>query len=124
MSPSCSKDYKTEKDNLLHAIDTDVEESPIVHLIQAARLPSRHVTLVRARVHDPQARGIRVFESEKEALKKELVIQDAVVEPNDNRYVTLAIHNCSLYAARLEKDHILGRLQKTTILLTPSFAEN
>ena len=64
--------------------------------------------LVHARVLAPQARGARVFESEK----------DAVVEPDENRYVTLVIHNCSLtlyclyivvyYTVRLEEDHILG----------------
>ena len=125
VSPSCSKDYKTEEDNPLDAIDIDVEESPVVRLIQAARLPSRHVKLVCARVLDSQARGARVFESEKEALKeKGLVIEDAVVEPDENRYVTLAIHNCSLHTVRLEGDHILGRLQEATVLPTPSFAEN
>ena len=125
VSPSCSKDYKTEEDNPLDAIDIDVEESPVVRLIQAARLPSRHVKLVCARVLDSQARGARVFESEKEALKeKGLVIEDAVVEPDENRYVTLAIHNCSLHTVRLEGDHILGRLQAATVLPTPSFAEN
>ena len=42
-----------------------------------------------------------MFESEKEALKeKRLVIEDAVVEPDENRYVTLAIHNCSLPTVR------------------------
>ena len=40
VSPSCSKDYKTEEDNPLDAIDIDVEELPVVCLIQAARLPS------------------------------------------------------------------------------------
>ena len=125
VSPSCSKDYTTEEDNPLDAIDTDVEGSPVVRLIQAARLPSRHVKLVRARVLDPQARSVRVFEPEKEALKeKGLVIEDAVVEPDENRYVTLAIHNCSLHTVRLEGDHILGCLQEATILPTPSFAEN
>ena len=103
MSPSCSKDYTTEEDNPLDAIDTDVEDSPVVRLIQAARLPSRHVKLVRARVLDPQARSVRVFEPEKEAWKeKGLVIEDAVVEPDEDRYVTLAIHNCSLHTVRLE----------------------
>ena len=125
VSPSCSKDYKTEGDNPLDAIDIDVEESPVVCLIQAVRLPSRHVKLVRARVLDSQARGARVFESEKEALKeKGLVLEDAVVEPDENWYVTLAIHNCSLHTVRLEGDHILGCLQEATILPTPSFAEN
>ena len=61
VSPYCSQDYKTEEDNPLDVIDTDVEESPVVHLIQAARLPSRHMKLVSARVLDPQARGARVF---------------------------------------------------------------
>ena len=57
--------------------------------------------LVRTRVLDPQAGGARVFESEKEALQeKRLVIEDAVAEPNENRYVTLAIHNCSLPTVR------------------------
>ncbi len=125
MSPSCSKDYTTEEDNPLDAIDTDVEDSPVVRLIQAARLPSRHVKLVRARVLDCQARSVRVFEPEKEAWKeKGLVIEDAVVEPDEDRYVTLAIHNCSLHTVRLEGDHILGCLQEVTILPTPSFAEN
>ena len=54
MSPSCSKDYKTEEDNPLDDIDTDVEGSSVVRLIQAARLPSRHVKLVRARLLDPR----------------------------------------------------------------------
>ncbi len=66
-----------------------------------------------------------MFESEEEALKeKGLVIEDAVVEPDENKYVTLAIHNCSLHTARLEGDLILGCLQKATVLPTPSFAEN
>ena len=83
------------------------------------------VKLIRARVLDSQARGARVFELEKEALKeKGLVIEDAVVEPDENRYVTLAIHNCSLYTIRLEGDHILGCLQEATVLPTPSFAQN
>ena len=57
--------------------------------------------LVRARVLDPQACGARVFESEKEALnEKRLVIEDVVAEPDENRYVTLAIHNCSLPTVR------------------------
>ena len=125
MSLSCSKDYKTEEDNPFDAIDIDMEESPVVRLIQAVRLPSRHVKLVCARVLDSQARGARVFESEKEALKeKGLVIEDAVVEPDENRYVTLVIHYCSLHTARLEGDHILGYLQEATVLPTPSFAEN
>ena len=123
VSPSCSKDYKTEEDNPLDAINIDVEESPVVRLIQAARLPSSHVKLVCARVLDSQARGATVFESEKEALKeKGLVIEDAVVEPDENRYVTLAIHNCSFHTVRLEGDHILGCLQEATVLPTPSFA--
>ena len=121
VSPSCSKDYKTEEDNPLDAIDIDVEESPVVRLIQAARLLSRHVKLVRARVLDPKARGARLFESEKEVLKeKGLVIEDAIVEPDENRYVTLAIHNCSLHTVRLDGDHILGCLQEATVLPTPS----
>ena len=42
-----------------------------------------------------------MFESEKEALKeKRLVIEDAVVEPDENRHVTLAIHNYSLPTVR------------------------
>ena len=103
VSPSCSRDYTTEEDNPL--------DSPVVHLIQAARLPSRHVKLVRARVLDPQARSVRVFDPEKEALReKGLVIEDAVLEPDENRYVTLAIHNCSLNTVRLERDQILGCL--------------
>ena len=123
--PSCSKDYKTEEDNPLDAIDIDVEESPVVCLIQAARLPSRHVKLVRTRVLDYQARGARVFESEKEALReKGLVIEDAAVKPNENRYVMLAIHNRSLHTARLEGNHILGCLQEATVFPTPSFAED
>ena len=45
--------------------------------------------LVPARVLDSLAKGARVFESEKEALKeKGLVIEDVVVEPNENRYMS------------------------------------
>ena len=45
--------------------------------------------LVPARVLDFPAKGARVFESEKEALKeKGLVIEDVVVEPNENRYMS------------------------------------
>lgn len=56
---------------------------------------------VRSRVLDPQTRGAAVFESKKE---------DAVVEPDENRYVTLVIRNCSVHTIRLEEDHILGCL--------------
>ena len=58
-----------------------------------------------------------MFESEKEALmEKGLVIEDTVVEPNENRNVTLAIHNRSLHTVRLDEDHILGCLQGATVL--------
>ena len=61
-----------------------------------------------------------MFESEKEALMaKGLVIEDTVVEPNENRNATLAIHNCSLHTVRLDEDHILGCLQGATVLPTP-----
>ena len=50
---------------------------------------------------DPQTRGAAVFESKKE---------HAVVEPDENRYVTLVIRNCSVHTIRLEEDHILGCL--------------
>ena len=85
-----------------YASDSTVEESValVVHLIKAARLPPRHADL--------QASCATVLESEKEALNdKGSVIKDAVVEPNENRYVTLAIHNCSLQIIRLEEGHIL-----------------
>ena len=64
-----SRDCETKEDNPLDAIDTTGEElvSPVVRLIQAARLPSRHVKFVRARVLDPLAKGAAVFEPEKEA---------------------------------------------------------
>ena len=52
------------------------------------------------------------------------MIEDAVVEPNENRYVTLAIHNYSLHTVRLKEGHILGCFQGGTVLPTPSFAEN
>ena len=50
-SHSSSEDCEPEEDNTLHAVDTTVQEpvSPVDHLIQAARLPSRHVKFVRAR---------------------------------------------------------------------------
>ena len=51
----------------------------MVRLIQAARLPSRHVKFVRARVLDSLA---AVFEPEGEALKKKgLVIEDVEWSP-------------------------------------------
>ena len=47
------------------------------------------VKLVPTRVFASLAKGARVFESEKEALKeKGLVIEDVVVEPNENRYMS------------------------------------
>ena len=124
-SLTSSRDCKTKEDNLLDAVDTTVEESVSLEvcLIQAARLPSRHVKFMRARVLGPPAKGAFVFEPEKEALKeKGLVIEDAVVEPNEDRYVTLVIHNYSLHTVRLEEDHILGSLKGATILPTPSLA--
>ena len=46
------------------------------------------------------------------------------MESDEKRYVTLAIHNCSLHTVRLEGDHVLGCLQEAAVLPTPSFAEN
>ena len=77
------------KKAIFYASDSTVEDSVslVVHLIKAAILPPSYVDL--------QARGATVFESENEALKdKGSVIKDAVMEPDESRYITLAIHNC------------------------------
>ena len=79
---------------------------------------------VRALVLDPQARGAALFEAQKGDLnEKGVVIEDAVVEPDDNRCVTLAVHNNSLYTVRLEEGHILGCFQAATVQPTPSSTE-
>ena len=125
-SHSSSEGCEPEEDNTLHAVDTTVQEpvSPVIHLIQAARLPSRHVKFVRARVLNPQAKGAALFEAQKGDLnEKGIVIEDAVVEPDDNRCVTLAVHNNSLHTVRLEEGHVLGCLQAATVLPTPSSTE-
>ena len=58
---------------------------------------------------DPQASGAALFEAQKGDLnEKGIVIEDAVVEPDDDRCVTLAVHNNSLHTVRLEESHILG----------------
>lgn len=121
-TPCPSEDGEMKPDNPSQAAVTTTE--PVVHLIQATRLPSRHVKFVRARVLDPHATGIAMFEAEKEALKERgLVIEDTVVEPDGDRCVTLAAHNCSLHTVRLEEGHILGSLQAATVLPTPTSNE-
>ena len=65
-----------------------------------------------------------MFKAQKEDLnEKGIVIEDAVVEPDDDRFVTLAVHNNSLHTVRLEEGHILGCLQAATVLPTPSSTE-
>ena len=47
------------------------------------------------------------------------MIEDTVVEPDQDRCVTLAVHNYNYHTVRLEKGHTLGRLQVVTRLPSP-----
>lgn len=78
-----------------------------------------------ARKLDPQDKGPAAFESKVTMKAKVLVIEDAVEELDQNSYIDgLAIHNCSLYTFRLEKNHFLGYFQQeATTLPTQSFVD-
>ena len=91
--------------------------APVVRLIQATRLPARHVKLVRARVDAGTQGTPSLFEPAEDILEKRgLVMDHSLTEPDEDCCVVLAIHNPSFEPVHLEKDQSLGELQEAAEL--------
>ena len=100
------------------------EQTAVVRLVTAVRLPARHVKCVRARVDDFHEPGSAFFESEGELLReKGLVLEDAVIEPDARHCVTLMVHNNSLQPVHLDEGEVLGSLQAATVMPMPNAEE-
>ena len=91
--------------------------APVVHLIQAARLPVRHVKLVRARVDMERQDTSTLFEPAENLLEKRgLVMDSSPTKPDTDQCVILVIHNPSCEPVRLKKGQVLGKLQEAKVL--------
>ena len=99
-------------------------EPPMVRLINATRLPARHVKLVRARIDCPWEKSFSLFESAKESLEQEgLQMEDGVAEPDERGVVTLTVQNHSPEPVCLKKGQVLGKLQQAVLLSAPTPTE-
>ena len=99
-------------------------EPPMVRLINATRLPARHVKLVRARIDCPWEKSFSLFESAKESLEQEgLQMEDGVAEPDESGVVTLTVQNHSSEPVCLKKGQVLGKLQQAVLLSAPTPTE-
>lgn len=97
----------------VHPIGLSVQESGqkksadcavIVRLIQTTRLPANYVKTIRAEVHGTGLSSC-VFEPESQfMLANQLLMVDAVVEPNERQEVTLVIENHGHHPVRLQKN--------------------
>ena len=95
-----------------------------VRLIQAVRLPVRHAKYVRAHVDDFHGGGSAIFESRGELLEERgLIIEDAVIEPDASKCITLVVHNNSLQPVHLDGGQVLGSLQAATVVPMPDDGE-
>lgn len=93
------------------------QPAPVVHLIQATRLPARHVKLVRARVDAERSATPTLFEPAESMLgERGLVMDSSLTEPDQEQRVILAIHNPSREPVHLQKGQVLGQLQEATVL--------
>ena len=86
-----------------------VHPPAIVRLLQAVRLPARHKKLLKAKVEGFTDSHFALFEPEPE-LRNELIVPEALVEPDASSIVTLIMENSSLEPTRLKKGRILGQL--------------
>ena len=105
-------------------VPTEMGQRATVHLISAARLPARHVKLIRAQVNDFTGKGTAIFEANSELLtQKGIVIEDSATQPDDNQCITLAVHNNSVLPMTLEAGQVLGDLQAVEVVPVPETRE-
>ena len=98
--------------------DKDEQSNPelsilpgVVCLIQATRLPARHMKMVRAKVSGYTHKTPVLFEPEVELLRvRGLSMADAMTEPGVDNCVTLILQNESHEPIYLDKDQVLGKL--------------
>ena len=119
-SSTFAADFTPDRDQVEQRNQTGYSDpSGEVCLIQATRLPARHMKMVRAKVCGYTEKSLALFEPEIESLQeKGLSMTEATTQPDVDNCVTLIIQNDSHEPTYLRKDQVLGRVYPASLQMT------
>ena len=92
--------------------DNQDPSPPVVHLLQAVRLPARHARIVRVRVDPPSCADVHLFVPPQDSLPElGWEAEEGLVELKPDHTTTLVLRNPSSVTMHLCGGEVLGELQ-------------